>query len=106
MVIDGIPPPSRNHRTPTGPDTPASAAAASLDSPRAIAAQNPSLTFTDRLDELKIDPLGRLERRRLRQRDGRSLGRDLQERARRRAPLPLLRARRARGPRLDRLLQR
>src|SRR6266571_1490463 len=40
MVIDGIPPPSRNHRTPTGPDTPASAAAASLDSPRAIAAQN------------------------------------------------------------------
>src|SRR5215210_1867315 len=155
MVIDGIPPPSRNHRTPTGPDTPASAAAASLDSPRAIAAQNrtrcsrrptggrpgdriagrpvradalllpliatplaralrraiesaqyTSLTFTDRLDELKIDPLGRLERRRLRQRDGRSLGRDLQERARRRAPLPLLRARRARGPRLDRLLQR
>src|SRR3954451_10376454 len=35
-----MPPPSRNHRTPTGPDTPASAAAASLEAPRAIAAQN------------------------------------------------------------------
>jgi hypothetical protein len=39
-VTVGIPPPSRNHRTPTGPDTPASAAAASLEAPRAIAAQN------------------------------------------------------------------
>jgi putative transposase len=49
---------------------------------------------------------GRLSRRRLRQRDGRSLGRDLQERARRRPPLPVLRARRARNAALDRLLQR
>jgi len=39
-VTGAIPPPSRNHRTPTGPDTPASAAASSLDTPRAIAAQN------------------------------------------------------------------
>ncbi len=39
-VTDGIPPPSRNHRTPTAADTPASSAVASLDSPRAIAAQN------------------------------------------------------------------
>jgi putative transposase len=39
-VTDGIPPPSRNHRTPTAADTPASAAASSLDSPRAIADQN------------------------------------------------------------------
>jgi hypothetical protein len=39
-VTDGIPPPSRNHRTPTAPDTRASVAASSLDSPRAIAAQN------------------------------------------------------------------
>jgi hypothetical protein len=39
-VTDGIPPPSRNHRTPTAADTPASTAASSLDSPRAIAAQN------------------------------------------------------------------
>jgi hypothetical protein len=29
-----MPPPSRNHRTPTGPDTPASAAAVSLEAPR------------------------------------------------------------------------
>jgi hypothetical protein len=40
MLIDGIPPPSRNHLTPTAADTPASAAASSLDNPRAIAAQN------------------------------------------------------------------
>jgi hypothetical protein len=39
-ATDGIPPPSRNHRTPTAADTPASTAASSLDSPRAIAAQN------------------------------------------------------------------
>src|SRR3954452_3683189 len=39
-VTDGIPPPSRNHRTPTADDTPACTAASSLDSPRAIAAQN------------------------------------------------------------------
>jgi putative transposase len=39
-VTDGIPPPSRNHRTPTAADTPASSADSSLDSPRAIAAQN------------------------------------------------------------------
>jgi hypothetical protein len=39
-VTDAIPPPSRNHRTPTGPDTPACAAASSLDNPRAIANQN------------------------------------------------------------------
>lgn len=30
----------RNHRTPTGPDTPASAAASKLDAPSAIASQN------------------------------------------------------------------
>src|SRR5689334_11584668 len=35
-----MPPPSRNHRTPTTPDTPASAAASKLVAPRAIAAQN------------------------------------------------------------------
>jgi hypothetical protein len=35
-----MPPPSRNHRTPTAGDTPASTPAASLVSPRAIAAQN------------------------------------------------------------------
>src|SRR5262249_10825955 len=39
------------------------------------------------------------------QRNGRGLGRDLQVRARRRTHLPQLRARRARGPQLDRLLQ-
>jgi Integrase core domain len=39
-VTDGIPPPSRNHRTPTTGDTPTSTPAASLPSPRAIAAQN------------------------------------------------------------------
>jgi hypothetical protein len=36
----GIPPPSRNHRTPTAADTPACTAASSLASPRAIASQN------------------------------------------------------------------
>src|ERR1700733_15648716 len=35
-----MPPPSRNHRTPTTPDTPASAAASMLVAPLAIAAQN------------------------------------------------------------------
>ena len=35
-----MPPASRNHRTPTAADTPASPAASSLDTPRAIAAQN------------------------------------------------------------------
>jgi putative transposase len=35
-VIDGIPPPSRNHRVPNGIDTPHATAASSLDSPRAI----------------------------------------------------------------------
>ncbi len=39
-VIGGIPPASRNHRVPTGCDTPASTAASSLASPRPIAAQN------------------------------------------------------------------
>jgi putative transposase len=39
-VTDGIPPPSRNQRTPTAADTPACPAASSLDSPPAIAAQN------------------------------------------------------------------
>jgi len=39
-VTDGIPPPSRNHRTPTAADTQACTAASSLDTPRAIAAQN------------------------------------------------------------------
>src|ERR1700735_5800254 len=35
-----MPPPPRNHRTPTTPDTPASAAASMLVAPLAIAAQN------------------------------------------------------------------
>jgi Integrase core domain len=35
-----MPPASRNHRTPTAGDTPAATAAASLDEPAAIAAQN------------------------------------------------------------------
>ena len=39
-MTGGIPPASRNHRVPTGCDTPASTAASSLDSPRLIAAQN------------------------------------------------------------------
>jgi putative transposase len=39
-VIGGIPPASRNHRVPTGCDTPATAAAPSLGTPRAIASQN------------------------------------------------------------------
>jgi transposase InsO family protein len=50
--------------------------------------------------------LRRLAGRRLRQRAGGSLGRDLQVRTRRRLPLPKLRACRTRGPALDRLLQR
>ncbi len=50
--------------------------------------------------------LGRLPRGCPGQRDGGSVGGILQVRARRRAPLPQLRARRARGPHLDRLLQR
>jgi len=37
--IGGIPPPSRNHRTPTGTDTPAAPAASSVDRPAAIARQ-------------------------------------------------------------------
>src|SRR6266581_6161592 len=40
MLTDGIPPPSRNHRTPTAADTPAAAAASSLERPAAIALQN------------------------------------------------------------------
>ena len=36
----GMPPPSRNHRTPTAAETPASMPAASLGTPRAIASQN------------------------------------------------------------------
>jgi hypothetical protein len=39
-VSDGIPPASRNHLDPTADDTPVSAAASSLDDPRAIASQN------------------------------------------------------------------
>jgi len=39
-VDGGIPPASRNHRAPTAGDTPASAAASSLDKPAAITAQN------------------------------------------------------------------
>src|SRR5262245_57538296 len=35
-----MPPRSRNHRTPTGPDTPHAIAASSLDSPSAIFTQN------------------------------------------------------------------
>ncbi|HSH31996.1 MAG TPA: hypothetical protein VLB31_00075, partial [Actinomycetota bacterium] len=38
--IDGMPPRSRNQRTPTGPDTPHAIAASSLDSPSAIFTQN------------------------------------------------------------------
>ena len=67
--------------------------------------QYTSLAYTDRLDELGLAPsVG--SRGDLRQRDGRGLGRDLQVRARRRAPLPKLRARRVRDAQLDRLLQR
>src|SRR6185295_237094 len=39
-VLGGMPPASRNQRAPTGGDTPAEIAAASLDRPAAIAAQN------------------------------------------------------------------
>jgi hypothetical protein len=39
-VTVGMPPPSPNHRTPTAADTPAAAAASSLETPPAIAAQN------------------------------------------------------------------
>src|SRR5947199_335052 len=42
--IDGMPPRSRNQRTPTGPDTPHAIAASSLDSPSAIFTQNPRST--------------------------------------------------------------
>jgi hypothetical protein len=38
--IEGIPPPSRNQREPTGPDVPQAIAACSLDSPSAILTQN------------------------------------------------------------------
>ncbi len=38
-LSDGIPPPSRNHRTPTAADTPTAAAASSLETPRAISTQ-------------------------------------------------------------------
>jgi hypothetical protein len=38
--IGGIPPACRNHRDPTGPDTPHATAASSLVSPRAICTQN------------------------------------------------------------------
>jgi hypothetical protein len=38
--IRGMPPPCRNHRDPTGPDTPHAIAASSLVSPSAILAQN------------------------------------------------------------------
>src|SRR5512144_799699 len=40
MLTDDMPPPSRNHLVPTAGDTPATAAASSVDTPRAIAAQN------------------------------------------------------------------
>jgi hypothetical protein len=39
-VTVGIPPPSRNHRTPTGSDTPASLAASTVAIPSATANQN------------------------------------------------------------------
>ena len=39
-LIGGMPPLSRNHFVPTGPDTPAASAASSLDNPQAIASQN------------------------------------------------------------------
>ena len=39
-VSGSIPPASRNHLVPTADDTPAAAAALSLDNPRAIASQN------------------------------------------------------------------
>src|SRR2546422_684247 len=42
--IDGMPPRSRNQRTPTGPDTPHAIAASSLESPSAIFIQNPRST--------------------------------------------------------------
>ena len=42
--IDGMPPRSRNQRTPTGPDTPHAIAASSLDSPSPIFTQNPRST--------------------------------------------------------------
>src|SRR5439155_15567865 len=42
--IDGMPPRSRNQRTPTGPDTPHAIAASSLKSPSAIFIQNPRST--------------------------------------------------------------
>lgn len=43
-VVGGMPPASRNHRAPTAGDTPASAAAFSLDKPAAIAARNRRLS--------------------------------------------------------------
>src|SRR5262249_16249532 len=42
--IDGMPPRSRNQRTPTGPDTPPAIAASSLDSPSPTFTQNPPST--------------------------------------------------------------
>src|SRR5438046_3597674 len=42
--IDGMPPRSRNERTPTGPDTLHAIAASSLESPSAIFIQNPRST--------------------------------------------------------------
>jgi putative transposase len=66
-----------------------------LIAPSDRGSQYTSFTYTDRLDELKIAPSVGSKRRRLRQRDGRVVGRDVQERVRRRAPLPQLRARRA-----------
>jgi hypothetical protein len=51
MLTDGIPPPSRNHRTPTAAETPASAAASSLATPRAIAAQNRCRSFRRATDD-------------------------------------------------------
>ena len=67
--------------------------------------QYTSLAYTDRLDELGIAPSVGSTRRRLRQRHGRVVRGDLQVGARRRAQVPGPRARRARGPCLDRLLQ-
>ena len=67
--------------------------------------QYASLAYTDRLDQFRGRTLRRLERQRARQRDRRGLDRDLQDRTRRRAPFPQLRARRTRDTSLDQLLQ-
>jgi putative transposase len=68
--------------------------------------QYTSLAYTDRLDELRIAPSVGSRGDAYDNAMAEALDRHLQDRARRRPPLPQLRARRARGPALDRLLQR